>query len=246
VKDASGNALAGIAVTFTAPSSGPSGTFPGSAFTVTVNTNGNGIATAPVFTANSTPGTYVVTATTAGVGAPTTFTLTNTTSSAASIAVPPAPPAPGTPPALPPAPPRSVTGSDYLSLTGATGLVDQFIATYIHPGTTTGSAALGGVLAGAQLLRKLQQPRTYIVFWAGSAAGGTQRDRKNLITNVFTGDWISYSGGAVLSFGMIDASTGQLTKPSVSSLVIPYTHFQYNKAAKDLIKQARQGVAPPQ
>ena len=66
-------------------------------------------------------------------------------------------------------------------------------------------------------------PDTYIVFWEASAAGGTQRDRKNLITNVFTGDWISYSGGVVLSFGMIDARTGTLVAPVVHRLMSPYT-----------------------
>lgn len=32
-----------------------------------------------------------------------------------------------------------------------------------------------------------------------AAAGGTQQDRKNLLTNLFTGDWIRYSGGVSLN-----------------------------------------------
>jgi hypothetical protein len=28
-----------------------------------------------------------------------------------------------------------------------------------------------------------------------AAAGGTQQDRKNILTALFTGDWIRYSGG---------------------------------------------------
>ena len=62
-------------MTFTAPSSGASGTFSGSS---TVTTNSSGVATAPTFTANSTAGTYTVTASVAGVATPASFSLTNT------------------------------------------------------------------------------------------------------------------------------------------------------------------------
>jgi streptogramin lyase len=75
VTDAYGNAVAGVAVTFSAPQSGPSGTF--NAVT-TVPTNALGIATAPAFTANGMAGTFAVTAAVAGVPAPARFTLTNT------------------------------------------------------------------------------------------------------------------------------------------------------------------------
>ncbi len=64
-------------VTFTAPSSGASGTFGGSA-TATVATNAAGLATAPAFTANGQAGSYTVTATAAGVGTSAIFSLTNT------------------------------------------------------------------------------------------------------------------------------------------------------------------------
>ncbi|HEY0320623.1 MAG TPA: Ig-like domain repeat protein, partial [Pyrinomonadaceae bacterium] len=46
----------GISVTFTAPNSGPSGTFPGNFTVVTVATDALGIATSPVFTANNIVG----------------------------------------------------------------------------------------------------------------------------------------------------------------------------------------------
>src|SRR5213078_4811663 len=52
----SGNPISGITVTFTAPASGPSGTFPGNVTTANAVTNGSGVATAPVFTANGTAG----------------------------------------------------------------------------------------------------------------------------------------------------------------------------------------------
>lgn len=77
VKDSAGNLLPGVNVIFTAPATGASGSFPGGLQTVTVVTNSNGIATAPVFTANATAGNYVVNATVVGVTTPATYNLSN-------------------------------------------------------------------------------------------------------------------------------------------------------------------------
>jgi hypothetical protein len=74
VKDAGGNPVSGVTVTFAAPGSGASGTFTGSA---SVRTNASGIATAPTFTADSTAGSYTVTASVAGVSGTASFSLTN-------------------------------------------------------------------------------------------------------------------------------------------------------------------------
>ncbi len=79
VLDSNNNPLEGVVVTFAAPTSGASGTFatnPISA-TATATTGANGVATAPAFTANSTAGSYTVTATTGSLG-PANFNLTNT------------------------------------------------------------------------------------------------------------------------------------------------------------------------
>ncbi len=68
---------AGVAVTFSAPSSGPSGVFSGSGpRNVTVGSDASGTAEAPTFTANATAGSYTVEA-----GSPygsVSFSLTNT------------------------------------------------------------------------------------------------------------------------------------------------------------------------
>jgi adhesin/invasin len=77
VRDAANNPVAGVAVTFTAPASGASGTFVGGLRTVTVLTNAAGVATAPVFTANGTAGSYTVTASVTGVTGVASFALTN-------------------------------------------------------------------------------------------------------------------------------------------------------------------------
>jgi hypothetical protein len=84
VKDAGGNAVAGVTVTFTAPGSGASGTFSGSA-TATATTNSGGIATAPAFTAGAAAGAYTVAATVGGVATPANFSLTNTAGPASGI-----------------------------------------------------------------------------------------------------------------------------------------------------------------
>src|SRR4029077_6639119 len=83
VKDASNNPEVGVTVTFTAPSSGASGTFVGGVNTAT--TNGSGIA-ALTFTANTLAGNYSVTASAPGVTTPAIFNLTNLPGSAANIA----------------------------------------------------------------------------------------------------------------------------------------------------------------
>jgi hypothetical protein len=67
----------GATVTFSAPSSGPGGTFGGS-LTASVLTTANGVATAPPLTANGQTGGYAVTASVAGVPTPASFNLTNT------------------------------------------------------------------------------------------------------------------------------------------------------------------------
>jgi len=85
VRDAGNATISGAGVTFSAPASGASGTFPGPVTSVTVISDGSGVATAPVFTANSTTGTYNVTATSGPVN--TTFSLTNLAQSATHFSV---------------------------------------------------------------------------------------------------------------------------------------------------------------
>ncbi len=86
-RDAGGNLVAGVSVTFTAPTMGASGQF-GSSNMVTVMTNATGRATAPTFTANTTAGTYMVTAQAMGGSNPsTTFTLTNSPGAAATLTI---------------------------------------------------------------------------------------------------------------------------------------------------------------
>jgi hypothetical protein len=72
--------VAGQTVTFTAPPSGPGGTFGslGGNPYATETTNSMGVATSPPFFANSTVGTYNVIASTGGTNSTATFALSNT------------------------------------------------------------------------------------------------------------------------------------------------------------------------
>ncbi len=83
VKDPSGLPLQGSTVTFTAPGSGATGSFAGNLTTVTAQTDSNGIATAPAFSAGSQGGSYVVSAQAAGLGTLINFSLTNVSSNLA-------------------------------------------------------------------------------------------------------------------------------------------------------------------
>jgi hypothetical protein len=78
--------VSGAFVTFTAPATGASGTFANGTNSETDPTNTSGIAISTTFTANGTLGTDTVTATVAGVTAATSFSLTNASGPAASIA----------------------------------------------------------------------------------------------------------------------------------------------------------------
>jgi len=88
VFDAYGNPVTGASVTFTAPGSGASGIFASnSSPTETDTTNSSGVATSSTFTANSTLGSYPVTATVSGVsGTSVNFKLANVTGPLLSIA----------------------------------------------------------------------------------------------------------------------------------------------------------------
>ncbi len=67
----------GEKVTFTAPASGASGTFANGSATESDITNSVGVATSSAFTANSTGGSYAVTASASGASTPASFALTN-------------------------------------------------------------------------------------------------------------------------------------------------------------------------
>ncbi|MGA2838281.1 MAG: IPT/TIG domain-containing protein, partial [Acidimicrobiales bacterium] len=87
VRDANGAPVSGTPVVFTAPTTGSSGSFasPGTGGTASVTTNSAGVAQAPHFTADSTPGPFVVNATAGTASA--SFTMSNASSAPAALVV---------------------------------------------------------------------------------------------------------------------------------------------------------------
>lgn len=76
---------------------------------------------------------------------------------------------------------------------------NSFITGLSTPNATTGQPPLSSILQGFRIRALLAQgvtsnPITAIYVNVGFA-GGTQRDRKNLFTAIFPGDFIKYSGG---------------------------------------------------
>ncbi len=78
-----GTPTAGVTVTFTAPSTGASGSF--AQGTTTATTNASGVATSAAFSAGTTLGAYKVTATAPGANTAASFNLTNTVGAPATI-----------------------------------------------------------------------------------------------------------------------------------------------------------------
>jgi hypothetical protein len=77
VVDGGGDPVPNASVTFTAPSNGAGATFTNGSAIYSVNTNSSGVATSPALNANSTAGSYTVTAAAAGVVNTAGFSLTN-------------------------------------------------------------------------------------------------------------------------------------------------------------------------
>jgi hypothetical protein len=91
---------------------------------------------------------------------------------------------------------------------------NAFLTSLSTPNSTTGQSGVSAAIQGYKL-RALFQTATASspilgIYLSVAAAGGTQQDRKNLITAVFTGDWIRYSGGVsvnVIVFGVAGANS---------------------------------------
>jgi hypothetical protein len=76
---------------------------------------------------------------------------------------------------------------------------NAFLAGLSSPNASTGQPGLTSVLQGYRLRALFANASKTApklgVYLSVVAAGGTQQDRKNLLTNLFTGDLIRYSGG---------------------------------------------------
>lgn len=104
------------------------------------------------------------------------------------------------------------------------GSYNAFLQTLSTPNSTTGAPALSSILQGFRLRAlfasaTVKQPMLGI-YVNISAAGGTQQDRKNLITAVFTGDWIRYSGGVSVNVIVFQIANGATAKNDKSEVLL--------------------------
>jgi hypothetical protein len=81
---------------------------------------------------------------------------------------------------------------------------NAFLTALSTPNSTTGQSAesaakqgykLRALFEGTKGTPAVPGPPVIGIYVNVAAAGGTQQDRKNLLTAIFTGDWIRYSGG---------------------------------------------------
>ena len=77
VRDAEGAPAADVPVLFVAPTTGPSGTFLGGTTSYYVDTDAQGVASAPAFAANGTSGGYAIEVDAGGYATPIAFAMTN-------------------------------------------------------------------------------------------------------------------------------------------------------------------------
>ncbi len=174
VKDAGGNPVSGVTVTFAAPATGSSGTFAGGTNTTTVTTNTQGMAMAPTFTANGIGGPFTVTVSATGVATPAVFSLGNVMPVLLSLALTPTTPTIGIGQTLQ----FQATGtfSDY-STANLTSQVSwssgsSSVATITSSGIVTGgtlgaafiTAAMNGISGTAVLTVVGDPPSSYTLF----------------------------------------------------------------------------------
>jgi hypothetical protein len=176
VKDSGGNPISGLSVTFTAPTSGASGTFGGSS-TANVITNASGVATAPALMANNQTGGYTVTAMVAGLASVANFSLTNII------------------------PVGSLQGTG-TSATTAVSMTTEGTTDWIHWGETPLNRKAGGtpqlssytVVGTGTVINYFNDPRT--VSWSNGQPTASSTSNRNGIYISGTGQGFSFTAPA--------------------------------------------------
>lgn len=102
---------------------------------------------------------------------------------------------------------------------------DQFIAALTASDPNTGVPAIVGILQGRAIFEFLEKDNSYIVYEEAVAGGGTQKNRKNLYTNVISGDLISYSGGAIINLAMVNVKTSKIVLANPVRLRTDFTRI---------------------
>ena len=94
-------------------------------------------------------------------------------------------------------------------------------------------AGITSIVQGSKLEAALAGQSSYILYANIVAAGGIQKDVKNLFTILFSGDLISYSGGVVLNFALIKPD-GTIQSATVLRYRVPYTRLHNSHETEDV------------
>ncbi len=208
LQDPFGVPIPGTPVTFTAPSTGASGTFANGTNTVTITTNGSGVATATPFTANGISGAYPVFATTGTLT--TGFVASNIT-------------LPGPPTIITATPLDASVRIRWAApvFTGASPITAYVITPSSGPAVTVSStttmAVVGGLVDGT--------PYSFTVSAINAVGTGPPSAPSNPVTPRLAGYWLVASDGGIFTFGNhhFDGSTGavHLNSPIVGMAATP-------------------------
>jgi hypothetical protein len=121
---------------------------------------------------------------------------------------------------------KKETDEIYKRFTAVNKSYDQFISSLFTPDQTTGAQAMAPVMQGRALFDLLKNDKTYLAYEEFEAGGGTQHIRKNLFTNLFWGDLISYSGGAVIGLALVQASNSSVVLANTLRFRTPFTRIE--------------------
>lgn len=96
--------------------------------------------------------------------------------------------------------------------------VDALIDGAVKPDPVTGNTSTAQLILGSDVCQFVAKATTpLLVSLKSIAAGGHVRTRKHLFTTVFTGDKISFSGGAVVGYFIVDLKTSKILGADVLS-----------------------------
>jgi hypothetical protein len=130
---------------------------------------------------------------------------------------------------------------------------NSFLAALSTPNATTGQPAISAAMQGYDIraLFETADENSPIlgIYLSIAAAGGTQQDKKNLITALFTGDWISYSGGAsvnvvLFAYAGEKSSSSQILFSDLIRYRTPFTRIEKPRPPKSLNAADNLGVIP--
>ncbi|MGO8124270.1 hypothetical protein ACC728_24960 [Rhizobium ruizarguesonis] len=109
-------------------------------------------------------------------------------------------------------------GEPPLPVAAMLATVDAVIDGAVKPDPVTGNTSIAQLLLGSDISRLVAEAeKPLLVSLKSIAAGGHIRTRKHLFTTIFTGDKISFSGGAAVSYFIFDLKTSKILGGDVLS-----------------------------